>query len=39
MMARKLSSILIVEDERIVARDLQETLLNLGYDAFAVASS
>ena len=39
MIARKLSSILIVEDERIVAKDLQETLVNMGYDAFAVASS
>src|SRR2546426_11288761 len=35
MIARKLSSILIVEDERIVAKDLQETLVNMGYDAFA----
>jgi len=33
------SSILIVEDERIVARDLQETLRDLGYDAFAIATS
>jgi PAS domain S-box-containing protein len=32
-------SILIVEDERIVARDLQQTLRELGYDAFAIASS
>jgi PAS domain S-box-containing protein len=32
-------SILVVEDERIVARDLQETLCALGYDAFAIASS
>jgi PAS domain S-box-containing protein len=32
-------SILIVEDERIVAQDLQETLNALGYDAFAVAST
>jgi CheY-like chemotaxis protein len=31
--------ILIVEDERIVAADLQETLNELGYDAYAVASS
>ncbi|MBL8910120.1 MAG: response regulator [Archangium sp.] len=30
---------LIVEDERIVARDLQETLVGLGYDAFAIAAS
>jgi PAS domain S-box-containing protein len=32
-------AILIVEDERIVAKDLQQTLAGLGYDAFAVASS
>jgi PAS domain S-box-containing protein len=31
--------ILIVEDERIVAQDLQETLGEMGYDAYAVASS
>jgi len=33
------ASILIVEDERIVAKDIQQTLLDLGYDAFAIASS
>ncbi len=32
-------SVLIVEDEGIVARDLQETLAGMGYDAFAVADS
>lgn len=32
-------SVLIVEDERIVARDLQQTLSDLGYDSFAIASS
>jgi|SRR5579863_1435245 len=32
-------SILIVEDERIVAKDLQQTLFDMGYDPFAVASS
>jgi signal transduction histidine kinase len=32
-------SILIVEDESIVARDLQLTLRDLGYDAFAIAKS
>lgn len=32
-------SILIVEDERIVAQDLQQSLLEMGYDAFAIASS
>lgn len=32
-------AILIVEDERIVAMDLQRTLRDFGYDAYAVASS
>jgi diguanylate cyclase (GGDEF)-like protein len=32
-------AVLIVEDERIVAMDLQQTLASMGYDAFAVASS
>ena len=32
-------AILIVEDERIVAKDIQQTLGDLGYDAFAIASS
>jgi PAS domain S-box-containing protein len=32
-------SVLIVEDERIVAKDIQQTLKELGYDAFAIASS
>jgi two-component system, cell cycle sensor histidine kinase and response regulator CckA len=32
-------SILIVEDESIVALDLQETLNGMGYDAYAIASS
>jgi two-component system cell cycle sensor histidine kinase/response regulator CckA len=32
-------SVLIVEDERIVAKDLQQTLAGMGYDAFAIASS
>ncbi len=32
-------AILIVEDERIVAKDLQRTLADMGYDAFAIASS
>jgi CheY-like chemotaxis protein len=31
--------ILIVEDERIVATDLQDVLNGLGYDAYAIASS
>jgi CheY-like chemotaxis protein/NTP pyrophosphatase (non-canonical NTP hydrolase) len=31
--------ILIVEDERIVAADLQEVLNGFGYDAYAIASS
>jgi PAS domain S-box-containing protein len=33
------TSILIVEDERIVAKDLQQTLDEMGYDAFAIAAS
>ena len=33
------ASVLIVEDERIVAKDLQQTLAGLGYDAFAIATS
>jgi PAS domain S-box-containing protein len=32
-------SILIVEDEPIVAKDLQQTLREMGYDAYAIASS
>src|SRR5688572_4401634 len=35
----KRPAILVVEDERIVAKDLQQTLIALGYDAFAIASS
>jgi len=38
-MSKKRSSILIVEDEPIVAKDLQETLRDMGYDAYAIASS
>ena len=33
------SSVLIVEDEAIVAEDLQQTLLAFGYDAYAIAMS
>jgi PAS domain S-box-containing protein len=32
-------AILIVEDEMILAKDLQRTLIDFGYDAFAIASS
>ena len=32
-------SVLIVEDERIIAKDIQQTLRGRGYDAFAIASS
>jgi two-component system, cell cycle sensor histidine kinase and response regulator CckA len=39
MSHEKAHSILIVEDERIVAKDLQQTLSGMGYDAFAIASS
>ncbi len=31
--------VLIVEDERIIARDLQGSLIEMGYDAFAIAAS
>jgi CheY-like chemotaxis protein len=37
--ATPLRSILIVEDERIVAADLQAMLIDMGYDAYAIASS
>jgi PAS domain S-box-containing protein len=33
------AAILIVEDEIILAMDLQRTLIELGYDAYAIASS
>jgi CheY-like chemotaxis protein len=39
MLSAQAHSILIVEDERIVAKDLQQTLAGMGYDAFAIASS
>jgi adenylate cyclase len=32
-------AVLIVEDESIVAHDVQQTLADLGYDAFAIAAS
>jgi CheY-like chemotaxis protein len=32
-------AVLIVEDEAIVAMDLQQTLAGMGYDAFAIAAS
>jgi PAS domain S-box-containing protein len=32
-------SVLIVEDERVIAKDIQQTLRGMGYDAFAIASS
>lgn len=32
-------SVLVVEDERIVALDLQQTLQRMGYDAYAIAAS
>jgi len=35
----KAPAILVVEDESIVAHDLQQTLSELGYDAFAIAAS
>ena len=39
MTAPRASSVLIVEDERIVAMDLQQMLSGLGYDTSAIASS
>lgn len=39
MNARVAPAILIVEDERIVAKDLQETLAEMGYNPFAIAVS
>ncbi len=39
MTVKKKYSILVVEDERIVALDLAQTLASLGYDAMAIASS
>ena len=36
---RRTCSILVVEDEPIVAKDLQQTLREMHYDAFAIASS
>ncbi|MEO7037915.1 MAG: response regulator [Polyangiaceae bacterium] len=38
-MTRLRSSVLIVEDEGIIAENLRELLLSLDYDAFAIASS
>jgi signal transduction histidine kinase len=37
--AQRAPSVLIVEDEAIVAHDLRQTLAEQGFDAFAVASS
>lgn len=39
MNAHPKPAILIVEDERIVAKDLQRALADMGYDAFAIAAS
>ncbi|HSO32075.1 MAG TPA: response regulator, partial [Labilithrix sp.] len=39
MVRPPLTSVLVVEDERIVAMDIQQTLIGLGYDAFAAAAS
>ncbi len=35
----RIASILVVEDESIVALDLQQMLVEMGYDAYAIASS
>jgi PAS domain S-box-containing protein len=39
MMFERKRSVLIVEDEQIVAMDLQQTLTELGYDVIALAAS
>ena len=39
MLYDRVPSILIVEDEAIVAMDLQETLADMGYDPIAIAAS
>jgi PAS domain S-box-containing protein len=39
MNAAQAAAVLIVEDELIVARDLQGSLREMGYDAFAIAAS
>src|SRR5947199_9201607 len=39
MEADRTRSVMVVEDERIVAKDLQQTLAGMGYDAFAIAAS
>jgi CheY-like chemotaxis protein/TolB-like protein len=39
MAASEPRSVLLVEDEAIVAHDLRDSLADLGYDAFAVAAS
>jgi len=39
MLSRARTSVLIVEDEAIIAENLRELLLSLEYDAFAIASS
>ena len=39
MQPERSPSILIVEDEAIVATDLQETLADMGYEPFAIAAS
>ncbi len=36
---QRMHAVLVVEDERIVAKDLQQTLDGMGYDAFALAAS
>jgi two-component system cell cycle sensor histidine kinase/response regulator CckA len=39
MNASPAHSVLIVEDERLIAKDIQQTLQGMGYDAFAIAAS
>lgn len=39
MLSSKPHPILVVEDDLLIAKDLQQTLASFGYDAFAIASS
>ena len=38
-MTAQASKVLIVEDEAIIAHDIQQTLSDMGYDAYAIACS
>ncbi len=39
MESSKPTTILIVEDERLIAKDIQQALMGFGYDAFGIATS